>query len=225
MLNVIIPARNEARVIGAALNTLQPARRNGVRLLLVDGQSTDATVQVSRGLVDTVLIAAPGRAAQLNAGAAATESGNFWFLHADTRVSAEAWQAVQQALDDGAVWGRFDVRLDGASGWFRMIEKMMNIRSRLSGIATGDQGIFVARETFLEVGGFPSQPLMEDVEISRRLKRKGRPACRRETILTSSRRWEEQGVLRTILLMWALRGAYAFGADPAWLARRYRTVR
>ena len=145
------------------------------------------------------------------------------FLHADTIVPPGAMAAFLADFPASRwAWGRFDVRLSGHNFMLRVVEKMMNIRSRLSGIATGDQAIFVRREAFERVGGYPEIPLMEDIALSRALKRLSRPLCIREPVVTLSRRWEEEGILRTIFLMWRLRLAYALGADPHRLARSYR---
>jgi rSAM/selenodomain-associated transferase 2 len=170
------------------------------------------------------VVAAPrGRARQQNAGAAAATGDVLLFLHADTRLPPDADARIAAALAaPGACWGRFDVRLTGRAPLLRLVERLISLRSRLTGIATGDQAIFVRRDTFQAIGGFPDQPLMEDVALSRALRRIARPACLREAVLTSSRRWETRGIWRTIVLMWRLRLAYALGADPAELARRYR---
>ncbi|WP_295589930.1 TIGR04283 family arsenosugar biosynthesis glycosyltransferase [uncultured Lamprocystis sp.] len=220
-LSIIIPTLNEADHIGALLADLAPARAAGHALILVDGGSGDATPTLAASGVDRVLRAPRGRAAQMNAGAQAATGEVFWFLHADTRSPPGAAEALLAACRDGACWGRFDVRLSGRHPLLRLVEWTMNRRSRLTGIATGDQGIFVTRDAFARVGGFPDIPLMEDIALSKRLRRIARPACLRPLLLTSSRRWESRGVLRTILLMWRLRLAFALGADPARLARRY----
>lgn len=225
-LNIIVPALNEARGIAAMLGSLQAARAGGCRVVVVDGGSRDDTPRLADPLADQVLSAERGRASQMQAGTDACPAGDFWFLHADTLVAPPLWQVVARTLAEHPhTWGRFDVNLAGDGAGLRVIAATMNRRSRWTGIATGDQGIFVRREAFEAVGGMPQQPLMEDVELSRRLKRLRRPACRRETVTTSARRWEQRGVVRTILLMWSLRAAYALGASPRWLERRYRTVR
>jgi rSAM/selenodomain-associated transferase 2 len=157
----------------------------------------------------------------MNAGARAARGAYLWFLHADTRVLPGALAALEDACSGGALWGRFDVRLSGRQPLLRLVERLMNLRSCLTGIATGDQGIFVTRAGFEDVGGYPEIPLMEDIALSRALRRRARPLCVRTPIETSSRRWEGRGLLRTILLMWRLRLAYALGADPRRLARRY----
>lgn len=220
-LSIIVPALNEADTIGGLLADLAPFRTAGAEVILVDGGSIDGTPERAAADVDRVLPAQKGRAAQMNAGARVAVGDLLWFLHADTRVPADAAAALQDAWAGGARWGRFDVRLSGRHFLLRLVERGMNIRSRLTGIATGDQGIFVTRAAFEQVGGFPPLVLMEDIALSRALRRLARPACLRVPLITSSRRWEEGGVLRTVLLMWRLRLAYALGADPARLARRY----
>lgn len=221
MISVIIPALNEAGHIAATLAPLQPLRQRGHEVIVVDGGSSDATATRAQPLADRVLTATRGRARQMNAGAQAAHGEVLWFLHADTLAPADADRLLRDALA-GHAWGRFDVRLSGHQPLLRMVERLMNLRSCLSGIATGDQGLFVRRDAFAAAGGFPDQPLMEDIALSRRLKRIGRPHCLRTPLVTSSRRWEERGILRTILLMWRLRLLYALGADPAHLARLYR---
>jgi rSAM/selenodomain-associated transferase 2 len=221
-LSVIVPVLNEADGIRAVLACLQPLRALGHELILVDGGSVDDTVAQAKGLVDHLLHAPRGRALQLRAGAEQARGDWLWFVHGDTRVSAAALAVLLRTLADPAVaWGRFDVRLSGQAWSLRMIEWLMNLRSRISGIATGDQALFLRRELYARAGGWPPIPLMEDVALSRTLKRLARPACLRETVLTSSRRWERHGILPTVWLMWRLRLAFALGADPARLARHY----
>lgn len=221
-LSVVIPARNEATQIVATLLALQSLRQRGHEVILVDGGSADATCALARPWVDRLLTAPTGRANQLAVGVAAAQHEVLWLLHADTRVPTDADQLILQSLRQGdAGWGRFDVRLSGQHPLLRWVERLMNLRSCVTGICTGDQGIFVARGRLAAAGGIPQLPLMEDVALSRLLKRAGRPGCIRRPLITSSRRWEQRGVLRTILLMWYLRAAYALGADPARLARCY----
>lgn len=220
-LSIVIPTLDEAPRIAGLLLELQPLRRDGVEVLVADGGSRDATAQLAAGLADAVLVAPRGRARQMNAGAAAATGDILLFLHADTRLPPEAGAAIFGALGAGAVWGRFDVRIDGRHPLLAVVAGMMNWRSRLTGIATGDQAIFVRREAFARVGGFPELPLMEDIRFSAALKRLARPACLPQTVTTSGRRWESRGVLQTVLLMWWLRAAFYFGADPARLARSY----
>lgn len=219
-ISVIIPALNEAPVIVKTLNFLQPLRERGHEVIVVDGGSQDATKTLAMTRVDHVLSAPAGRALQMSAGARSASGQVLWFLHADTLPPAKADSLILTAMERG-VWGRFDVRLSGSHRILRIVERLMNLRSRLSGIATGDQGIFVRRVALDAIGGVPLQPLMEDIELSRRLKRLDMPVCLRERVITSSRRWEEKGVVSTILFMWRLRFAYALGVDPTRLAHRY----
>lgn len=224
-LSIIMPVLNEAATIEPALARLQPLRANGVELIVADGGSRDDTAARAAPLTDRVVSAPRGRGAQMNAGAAAARGDVLLFLHADTRLPERAERRVSEALArTRRVWGRFDVRIDGRSAALPLVALMMNLRSRLSGIATGDQAIFVRRDVFENVGGFPDIALMEDIEMSRRLKRKSRPACIAAPVVTSGRRWDETGAMRVIVLMWSLRLAYFFGADPAALARRYGYV-
>ena len=220
-LSIVVPVLNEASGIEAHLGRLAPLRARGVELIVVDGGSGDATLRLAMPLADRVFEAPRGRAAQMNAGARAAAGDALLFLHADTRLPEVADRLVVRALER-AHWGRFDVHIEGRHRLLAMVGAAMNLRSRLSGIATGDQAIFMRRAAFDAAGGFPQIPLMEDVALSRRLKRIGRPACVAERVVTSGRRWERRGVLRTIMLMWRLRLAYFLGADPVKLARSYR---
>jgi rSAM/selenodomain-associated transferase 2 len=222
-ISIIIPALNEAAGIRDTLAPLQALRARGHEVVVVDGGSTDGTQELARALADHVVASARGRARQQNAGAAAATGGVLLFLHADTRLPEGADGLVVDGLRSaGRGWGRFDVRLSGAHPMLRVVERMMAVRSRLTGIATGDQAIFVRREWFARAGGFPEIPLMEDVALSGTLRGMGAPLCLRARVVTSSRRWEERGVWRTIALMWRLRLEFALGADPARLADRYR---
>lgn len=220
-LSIVMPVLDEAPHIVARLAALQALRGQGVELVVVDGGSADGTAQLAQPLADQVLAARRGRAAQMNAGAAASRGRLLLFLHADTALPENAVPAILGAVAAGAAWGRFDVRIDGRQALLRVVEAMMNWRSRRSGIATGDQAIFLRRELFATIGGYPDLALMEDIALCSALRRLARPACLRDTVLTSARRWERHGVLRTILLMWWLRAAFFLGADPARLARRY----
>ena len=224
MISVIIPALDEAATIANTLTALQPMRERGHQVLLVDGGSSDNTIALAKPLVDLALCSSAGRAAQMNAGAAAASGNLFCFVHADTRMPPDMDVLLTNALHDSAKeWGRFDIRLSGDVAALRIIAQMMNWRSRLSGIATGDQGIFVRRDAFERIGGFADIPLMEDIEACKRLKKTaGRPLCLSRKLTTSSRRWEKYGILPTIILMWRLRLAYWLGANPADLARQYR---
>ena len=192
-------------------------------MIVADGHSGDATLAIAQQAADVTVAAPRGRATQMNAGAAHAHGDVLLFLHADSRLPAGAPEAILRALAGGAQWGRFDVTIDGRPRVLRVIAAMMNLRSRWSGIATGDQGMFVTRELFHRVGGFAAIPLMEDIALSKTLKQcAGRPACLAARITTSGRRWEHRGPWRTILTMWRLRLAFALGADPATLARQYR---
>jgi rSAM/selenodomain-associated transferase 2 len=220
-LSIVIPVLNEAGLIAEALVRLQPLRARGAELIVVDGGSTDGTADQAAPLVSRLVRAPKGRATQMNAGARAATGDILLFLHADTRLPEDADRVIAEAFAAGAVWGRFDVRLSGGHPLLRVVEALMNRRSRLTGIATGDQALFVRRDVFERAGGFPEIALMEDIALSRRLKRAARPACPRARVVASSRRWEENGIVRTILLMWWLRLRYFFGADPADLVRVY----
>ncbi len=220
-LSIIIPVLDEAATISARLAALQALRQRGAELIVVDGGSRDGTGDLARAAVDRFLVTVRGRATQMNAGAGTSQGGVLLFLHADTTLPAQADALIQRAVARGALWGRFDVTIDGRHRLLRVVERMMNLRSRLTGITTGDQAIFVRQDVFARAGGFPELPLMEDIALSRRLLRLARPACLRARVLTSGRRWEKNGVVRTILLMWSLRLRYFLGADPARLAVRY----
>jgi rSAM/selenodomain-associated transferase 2 len=222
-LSIIIPCLNEGKHLERCLRELQPLRAAGHELIVVDGGSEQYLIGKMENHVDMFLRSAPGRARQMNCGASYASGEIYWFLHADCTIVEGLDKAILATAGDSASWGRFNVRLSGAHPLFRIIEALMNWRSRLSGIATGDQGIFVHNLLFKQVGGFPQQPLMEDIEISRRLKRLARPACLPGPLLTSSRRWESRGIVRTILLMWLLRFAYWLGANPRFLSRLYAT--
>ncbi len=219
-VSVVVPMLDEAAVLPAML-----AHVGGIgadEVVFVDGGSRDGSVELARRAGIEVIGASRGRARQMNAGAGATHGDILLFLHVDTFLPAGALDAVRDAIERGACWGRFDVRIDGKPWMLRVIGALMNRRSRLSGIATGDQAIFVRRDTFASIGGFPDQPLMEDIEISKRLRRIAAPACLRAQVRTSGRRWESRGVWRTIFLMWRLRFAYWRGTPADVIARAYR---
>jgi rSAM/selenodomain-associated transferase 2 len=223
-VSIIIPTLNEENGLAA---TLRRARQPGVdEIIVVDGGSTDGTRATAVGLADHVLSAAQGRAVQMNAGAAQAAGEILLFLHADTLVPAGFARAVIDACaQPGIIGGRFDVNLEPSSLLLWLTGELMNRRSRLTGIATGDQAIFIRREVFERLGGYADIPLMEDIELSRRLKRAGGVLCLRERVIASSRRWRQNGVVRTILLMWILRALYFFGASPQWLRQVYRNPR
>jgi len=221
-LSIIIPVLNEGEGLAATLDVLADLRALGTEVIVVDGGSRDATIQRARPRADRVILAPRGRALQMNAGAEKASGDVLLFLHADTRLPADADHLVLRGLErSGRAWGRFDVKIEGQSSLLRVIAWHMNVRSRLTGIATGDQAIFARRAAFQAAGGFPAIPLMEDVALCKRLKRVSRPLCLHDCVATSGRRWEKNGVLSTMVLMWRLRLAYFFGADPKKLAQRY----
>jgi rSAM/selenodomain-associated transferase 2 len=220
-LSIIVPVLDEAASIVAALEALGVLRARS-ELIVVDGGSRDGTVVLATPLADRVVASPPRRASQMNAGAALARGGVLLFLHADTRLPADADRLVLDGLArSGRAWGRFDVAIEGRHPLLPVIAAAMNVRSRLTGITTGDQAMFVTRDAFEAAGGFPEIALMEDIEFARSLKRISRPLSLRARVTTSGRRWEQRGVIRTILLMWRLRLAYFFGAKPETLARRY----
>ncbi|MFT5643829.1 MAG: glycosyltransferase involved in cell wall biosynthesis [Janthinobacterium sp.] len=244
-LSIIIPVLNESQALPVLLASLRPLLSQGCEVIMADGGSLDDTVDIARGAGLTLLHAARGRARQMNAGAARASGDVLLFLHADTGLPDGAVRLIAQALgrngndnDNGKhnphnphstgnppdtfCWGRFDVRIEGSAAMLPVIACMMNLRSRLTGIATGDQAMFVTRAAFDALGGFPDQPLMEDIALSSRLRAMSRPACIRRCVTTSGRRWETRGVWRTILLMWRLRFAYWRGVPAGELAKAYR---
>ena len=216
-LSVVVPALNEAQGIAAALQGLEPLRRRGHEVIVVDGGSADGTPELARALCDRVIAAPRGRALQMNAGAREARGDVLVFLHADTRLPPNADQAITNGLREHS-WGRFDVEIDGRHPLLGLVACAMNLRSRLTGIATGDQAIFVRRDAFR---GFAEIALMEDIAFSKAMKRDGPPACLAQRVVTSGRRWESRGVVRTIVLMWRLRLMYFLGARPEVLARLY----
>ncbi len=224
-ISVVIPVWNEVVGIAPTLRSLREAAVP-VEVIVVDGGSTDGTVAVARALADQVIDSRPGRARQMNAGAAKASGEVLLFLHADTTLPADGLAAIRNWSRRGTpVWGRFDVRLTGRSRLLPVVAATMNLRSRLSGIATGDQAIFVTRAAWERVGGMPEIPIMEDIALSRRLRRLARPLCLRGSVITSGRRWDANGACRTIAVMWVMRLGYACGVPPERLARLYRRLR
>lgn len=220
--SIILPVLNEGEHIAAALDALTAARAQGAQIIVADGGSTDNTLALARLSADIVLQAMRGRANQMNAGAQMATGEVLIFLHADTRLPTHALELIAQGLQNSALqWGRFDVAIEGHSSLLPIVARMMNLRSRLTSICTGDQALFMTREAYVRVGGFPAIALMEDIAISRALKAISPPLCVRACVTTSGRRWEKHGVLRTIALMWSLRAMYFFGVSPRWLARLY----
>jgi rSAM/selenodomain-associated transferase 2 len=221
-LSIVIPALNEAEDIIATLKPLQLMRTRGVEVILVDGGSADATTTIAAPLLDRVLGSTKGRAAQMNAGAAVVTGDMLLFLHADSILPADADQTICDALQStSCTWGRFDINIEGEHFFLPVIAWFMNQRSRLTGIATGDQGLFMTRDAFNAVGGFANIPLMEDIALCAALKKSSAPICLKQRITTSGRRWQKRGVWRTIFLMWKIRLAYFFGTDPIVLHRAY----
>ncbi len=221
-ISIIVPTRNESETIAV---TLAPLREPGVlEVIVADGASRDDTREIAQSLADRVIEAPPGRARQMNAGAAAARGEIMLFLHADTIVP-RGFAAAIVAACERAIGGRFDVALDAEGLRFRIIETAINLRSRLSGLFTGDQGLFIRADVFRELGGYPDQPLLEDLALSRAMRRRGRVAALRERLRTSGRRWQRHGTVRTVALMWWIRGLYALGVSPKRLARLYRDTR
>jgi rSAM/selenodomain-associated transferase 2 len=217
-----VPVLNEATTIAAFLASLRACCKEPCEIIVVDGGSNDRTAELARPGSDLVIVSRRGRAIQMNAGARQACGAIVCFVHADSTLPCHADQTIRHALSaQQRQWGRFDVRLSGRQPLLRVVESLMNARSRLTGISTGDQGLFVTRQLFEAVGGFPEIALMEDIALSRTLKSHSRPLCLRQRLITSSRRWENHGIVRTILLMWKLRLLYFLGADPARLAQRY----
>ena len=221
-VSIIMPVLNEAAGIERTLAGLQSLRAGGCEVILADGGSEDGTLEAAAGLYDQWVDAPRGRARQMNAGAVVATGDLLLFLHADTRLPAEAMPWLERFAASDRLWGRFDVRLSGNRPLYRVIAWSMNQRSRLTGVATGDQAIVVRRSLFEQVGGYEPIPLMEDVALSKTLRRHSRLYCTRASVITDSRRWEVNGAWRTIVLMWRLRWAYWRGASPEVLARRYR---
>ena len=219
-LSIIMPARNEAKHIVASLLPLQ-SLRGELEIILVDGGSSDSTVALAEPLCDQVLHSPPGRARQMNAGATVASGETLLFLHADTQLPAGFLHLISLKVNAQEPWGRFDVKLEPSGALLRLVASMMNWRSRLTGVCTGDQGIFVQQRLFAELGGYADLPLMEDIELSKRLRQHGKPDCLQPALITSSRRWQQHGTLRTIVLMWWLRMLYWLGVPPHRLALWY----
>jgi len=220
-VSIIIPVLNEEGSIKNLLQQLQVYRQQGHEIIVVDGGSKDNTCSISSPLSDKVITSESGRATQMNNGVTQSRHDILWFLHADTSIPNNAVEKIQLALNKND-WGRFNVKLSGSHIFFRIIEIMMNIRSCAVGIATGDQAIFVKREIFESINGYSNIPLMEDIDLSKRLKNISKPVCLKELLTTSSRRWEENGILSTVFLMWKLRFLYWIGVSADKLVIQYK---
>ena len=222
MISVIIPVFNEEKTIEEALLQLQWLRKNECEILVVDGGSSDRSLEIARQYADKVVLSEKGRAVQMNAGAEHASGNLLVFLHIDTFFDKGSFnRLVDISSSDPQICGRFDVRLSGNQNAFRVIERLMNIRSRITSIVTGDHAMFISRQLFIEVGGYSAIPLMEDIELSKRLKKLSKPVCLNECVTTSSRRWEKNGIVVTVLTMWILRLAYWAGVKPSMLERIY----
>ncbi len=221
-ISIVIPVLNDAVALGTLLSDLDVISGFDAQRIVVDGGSSDDSFELACGRADVAIRTARGRARQLIAGVGLADGDWIWMLHADARVDERAWHAIRGAIvQHGAAWGRFDVRLEGTAGLFRVVESAMNLRSRWSGICTGDQAIFVRRDLLELIAGIPDQALMEDIELTKRLRRYARPVCLNARIGASVRRWQRYGTIKTILLMWRLRLQYFFGASPEYLERVY----
>ena len=219
-ISIIIPTLNEASGIQKHLSALQALRKE-CEIIIADGGSHDGTKRLAVSSVDQLIESPNGRARQMNAGANHARGNILLFLHADTFLPDNGLSLIQKGISDGACWGRFDINITGSSPILKVIAQMMNWRSRLTGIATGDQALFVTRQAFDEIGRFPDIEIMEDIAISKKLKKLGTPLCLREKVNSSGRRWEEFGLFRTILIMWWLRLLYFLGAKPEYLSQLY----
>lgn len=223
-ISIIIPCLNEEESIHATLLALQKLRQRGHEIILGDGGSTDNTANIAAGLCDKFIVSEKGRALQMNSAAAVCNGDILCFLHADTLAPEDLDTLITDALrNNKKIWGRFNIKLSGKQWQFRIIETLINVRSCISGIASGDQGIFVLQNVFNKINGFKNIPIMEDIELSRRLKEKSHPVCvSKNHLVTSSRRWEKHGITRTVLLMWNLRLKYFLGAPAKQLEKLYR---
>ena len=219
--SIIIPVLNEAHTIAASLQRLRNQLGPHWQLIVVDGGSEDTTCKQAQPLCDLLLTSAPGRSAQMNLGAASAAGDLLVFLHADTALPEAFAMHMDEFIQSGRAWGRFDVTLDGTRFMFRIIGGLMNLRSRLTGIATGDQALFMTRDFYVRLEGFSDIPLMEDIEFCRRARLQQRPFCSHGRVMTSTRKWQHNGILPTILLMWWIRLAYFFGVSPVVLHRWY----
>ncbi|HHJ34911.1 MAG TPA: glycosyltransferase [Gammaproteobacteria bacterium] len=227
LISIVIPVLNEEMYLPVLLDRLQVFRRQGHEIIVVDGDSKDDSLKIAQTLADSAIVSSAGRARQMNTGAAVARGDMFLFLHCDTVLPDDALQIISSSLHDTGrqdkpYWGRFDVRLSSDRFVFRIIETLMNLRSRLTSVTTGDQAIFIESCLFDQVGGFPEIPLMEDIAMSKKLKEIASPICLKQKVTTSSRRWEKRGVVATVLLMWKLRLYYFLGMPADKLSQLYR---
>ena len=221
-ISIVIPVLNEAAFLDTTLRVLQPLRERGHEVLVVDGGSRDSTMTIARKHADRVLMSGPGRALQMNTGADNSAHPILLFLHADTELPANADELIHAALSaQSSIWGHFDIRLTGRRKIFRVLERGINLRTAVSGVATGDQAIFVTKRFFERVGYYDGLPLLEDVALSKKLLRFGWPQRVKTPVLTSSRKWEKHGVVRTVFLWWRIRIAYFLGVHPDVIMQRY----
>lgn len=221
-ISIILPVLNEEKNLSISLSRLQPFRQAGHEVIVVDGGSADNSLMLAHEGADAVIVSKAGRALQMNSGASVASGDVLLFLHADTVLPENALYVILSLGQTDNFWGHFDVRLSSNKKIYRLIEYLINLRSRLTSIATGDQAIFIERALFNNVGGFPEIALMEDIAFSRRLRKISRPVCLKQKVITSSRRWENKGVIATVLLMWKLRLYYFFGVSPERLSQLYR---
>lgn len=221
-LSIIIPVLNEEENLAKLAGQLQSIKNQGHEVIIVDGGSVDNTLTIAHEVTDAIVVCAPGRAVQMNNGAAVATGDVYLFLHVDTFLPDNIIQIIFDLSPQESFWGRFDVRLSSEKKVYRLIEWLINFRSCLTSIATGDQAIFIEKNLFHRIGGFPEIALMEDVEISRQLKKLSASVCVKQKVITSSRRWESKGVVATVLMMWKLRLYYFLGVSPEKLNRLYR---
>ncbi len=223
MLSIIIPVFNDAVALNHLAPDLRSLRDKGHQIIIVDGGSTDDSFLVANSIADLVITTEKGRAIQMNEGAKFAKSELLWFLHADSKIPEKADQSIISSCQNNvkACWGRFDINLYNSAFSFQIIAALMNLRSRMTGVATGDQAIFVSRNLFSAIGGYQNIPLMEDIALSKSLKQYAKPVCLKQQVLTSTRRWEHRGLIKTVVLMWVLRLSYFFGANPDDLHRLY----
>jgi rSAM/selenodomain-associated transferase 2 len=224
-LAVLVPMLNEGRAIAPTLRALRTGAPTA-EIIVADGGSSDDSVAIARTLANSVIVARRGRARQMNDGVAAADGDVLAFVHADTLVPTDFASQIEAALDDPTVvGGRFDVRLDAAPPAYWMLSTLINWRSRVMRSATGDQAIFVRREVFERLGRYPDLEICEDIAFVRSLRRAGRLACIRARVITSARRWQSHGIIRTVFRMWIIKALFLLGISPAWLKRHYLDAR